>query len=364
MKVRQLSTVHAVGDTRVLHKECKSLLAAGYDVALIASHQGDEVVEGVPVLGIGTAPNRLWRMTVSAARLLRRALAEDADIYHFHDPELIGVGLLLRLRGKKVVYDVHEDVPKQIMNKFWIAEPFKRPLAVAATLAEKAAAAGLSGVVTATPSIAEKFPPGKTVVVQNFPEADLADEVSGTPFPERRNAFVYVGGLSEQQGLFEMLDAFTRLPDGLTGVLAGKFKQKEREARAHPGWSRVRYPGVVGRTQVVRELRDAVCGLVLDHPITNYVDAYSTKMFEYLACGIPVICSDFPLWVELVERYQCGVALDPFDTEQVAEWILRYHTDPELARTHGENGRRAIADHLNWRIEFAKLSDLYGRICP
>ena len=208
MKVRQLSTVHAVGDTRVLHKECKSLLAAGYDVALIASHPYDEVVETVPVLGIGTAPNRLWRMTVSAARLLRRALAEDADIYHFHDPELIGVGLLLRLRGKKVVYDVHEDVPKQIMNKFWIAEPFKRPLALAATLAEKAAAAGLSGVVTATPSIAEKFPPGKTVVVQNFPEADLADEVSDTPFPKRRNAFVYVGGLSEQQRLKAVLDVF------------------------------------------------------------------------------------------------------------------------------------------------------------
>ena len=364
MKVRQLSTVHAVGDTRVLHKECKSLLAAGYDVALIASHPYDEVVETVPVLGIGTARNRLWRMTVSAWRLLRRALAEDADIYHFHDPELIGVGLVLRLRGKRVVYDVHEDVPKQIMNKFWIAAPFKLPLAVAAGLAERLAGVALSGIVTATGSIAERFPPRKTVVVQNFPEAELAEQVNPKPFQERRNAFVYVGGLSEQQGLFEMLDAFTRLPDGLSGVLAGTFKQREPEARAHPGWSRVRYPGVVGRGEVVAALRDAVCGLVLDHPITNYVEAYSTKMFEYLACGIPVICSNFPLWTELVQRYQCGVALDPFNTEQVARWIARYHEDPDLARTHGENGRRAIAEHLNWQVEFAKLRGLYERIAP
>lgn len=364
MKVRQLSTVHAIGDTRVLHKECKSLLDAGHDVALIASNPRDEVVEGVPVLGIGVASNRFTRMTVSTTRLLRRALAEDADIYHFHDPELIPVGIALRLRGKKVVYDVHEDVPKQIMNKFWIKPALKLPFAAAATAFEKVAGLALSGVVTATPSIAEKFPARKTVVVQNFPEVGLAAVVNTKSFSLRRNAFVYVGGLSEQQGLFEMLEAFTKLPEGLTGVLAGKFKQKEEEARAHPGWSRVRYPGVVGRAQVVEALRDAVCGVVLDHPITNYVDAYSTKMFEYMACGIPVICSNFPMWERLIEEYGCGVAVDPFDTDAVAEWITRYNTDHDLAREHGENGRRAIAEKLNWGVELDKMLTLYARIAP
>ncbi len=362
MRVRQLSTVHDIGDTRVTHKECGGLAAAGHDVALISSVPDDLDYAGVRVLGIGTPRNRLERMTVHQLRMLRRALAEDADVYHFHDPELIPVGLVLRARGKKVVYDVHEDVPKQIMNKFWIHPAAKAPLAWAARCFEGLAGRFLDGIVTATPSIAEKFPARKTVVVQNFPEAELAARVNERPFAERGNAFVYVGGLSRQQGLFEMLEAFTRLPDGVTGVLAGRFKQCEDEARAHPGWAHVRYPGVVDRATVVAELRDATVGLVLDHPITNYVDAYSTKMFEYMACGLPVICSDFPLWVDIVRGTGCGVAVDPFDVDAVATALLRYLDDPDLAREHGENGRRAVAERLNWGVELAKLERLYRRL--
>lgn len=362
MKVRQLSTVHAVGDTRVLHKECKSLVAAGYDTALIASQVGDEVVEGVRVLGIGVPHNRFDRMVRSTTKMLRRAIAEDADVYHFHDPELIPVGLALRLRGKKVVYDVHEDVPQQIRNKFWVPGVLKRPFAGAAATAEGLAGRFMSGIVAATPQVAAKFPRARTIVVQNYPEVGLATVVNERPFRDRRNAFVYVGGLSEQQGLFEMLTAFTRLPESLTGVLAGKFKQREAEATAHPGWAHVRYPGVVGRREVVEALRDARCGLVLDHPISNYVEAYSTKMFEYMATGIPVICSNFPMWQRIVDEAGCGTTVDPFDADAVAEAILRYNTDLTLAREHGENGRRAIAEKLNWDVEFAKLADLYQRI--
>lgn len=371
LRVRQLSTVHAIGDTRVLHKECRSLVDAGYDVALIASHPTDEVVSGVQVLGIGMPRNRFDRATRKAFQLFVRALRERADIYHFHDPELIGVGLALKALGKTVVYDVHEDVPLQIMNKFWIPGWAKRPLAAAARFAERLAGRLLDGIVTATPSIAGKtfpgrstrvFPAAKTVVVQNFPEVGLAAERNETPFESRGNAFVYVGGLSEQQGLMEMLAAFDRLPAGLSGTLAGKFKQREAEARAMPGWSRVHYLGEVGRTEVVAALRDARCGIVLDHPITNYVDAYSTKMFEYMACGIPVICSNFPLWDEIVEQTGCGVTVDPFDIDAAASALTTYNTDPALAAEVGERGRQAILTTYNWGNEFARLTELYERI--
>lgn len=371
MRVRQLTTVHAVGDTRVLHKECRSLVDEGFDVALIACHPTDEVVSGVQVLGIGMPRNRLDRATRKAFQLFTRALRERADVYHFHDPELIGVGLALKALGKKVVYDVHEDVPLQIMNKFWIHPLAKRPFAAAARFAERLAGRFLDGIVTATPSIAEKtfpgrdkrvFPEAKTVVVQNFPEVGLAAQRNDVPLAERSNAFVYVGGLSGQQGLLEMVKAFDQLPEGLTGTLAGKFKQLKDEATSLPGWSRVRYLGEVGRAEVVAALRDARCGIVLDHPITNYVDAYSTKMFEYMACGIPVICSNFPLWDEIVAETGCGVTVDPFDVDAAAAALTRYNADPELAAHTGERGRQAILTRLNWDVEFARLLDLYRRI--
>lgn len=371
VRVRQLTTVHAIGDTRVLHKECRSLVDEGFDVALIACHPQDEVTATVPVIGIGMPRNRFDRATRKAFQLLLRALGEKADVYHFHDPELIWVGLVLKAFGKKVVYDVHEDVPLQIMNKFWINPVAKRPLAGAARFAERLAGRFLDGIVTATPSIAEKtipgtrkrvFPANKTVVVQNFPEIGLASQINDKPFAERSNAFVYVGGLSAQQGLMEMLEAFDKLPEGLHGTLAGRFKQLKDEATSAPGWTRVNYPGEVGRTEVVSALRDARVGIVIDHPITNYVDAYSTKMFEYMACGIPVICSNFPLWEQIVAETGCGVTVDPFDTDAVAEALTRYNTDHELARTTGESGRQAILNRLNWKVEFSGLLELYRRI--
>lgn len=361
-RVRHLTSVHDVRDTRVTHKECRSLADHGYDVALISCHDRDTTVGGVRVIGLGKPVNRLHRMVVRTWQIFARALKERADIYHFHDPELIGVGLALRLLGKKVVYDVHEDVPLQIMNKTWIPRLLKRPLSLAARIAEGLAARSMSAIVAATPAIAEKFPPAKTIVAQNFPEVGLAEEINEKPFAERTHAFIYVGGLSEQQGLKEMLGAFESLPEGETGLLAGKFKHLEAEARAMPGWSRVTYPGIIGRDEVVAGLRDARVGLVLDHPISNYVEGYSTKMFEYMACGLPFVASDFPLWQGIVAENDCGITVDPFDPVAVSAALNRLLADPDEARRMGENGRQAILTTYNWAVELSKLLKCYEKV--
>jgi glycosyltransferase, family 1 len=271
----------------------------------------------------------------------------------------MGVGLALRLCGKKVVYDVHEDVPLQIMNKTWIPGWLKRPLSGIVRVLEGISGRALSAIVAATPSIAAKFPAAKTVVVQNFPEKGLANQRNEKPFGERDNAFIYVGGLSEQQGLFEMLAAFEQLPGGVTGLLAGKFKQLQEQAEAHPGWQHVRYLGPLPRDEVVAGLRDAQVGIVLDHPISNYVEGYSTKMFEYMACGLPFIASDFPLWQRIVAEHDCGITVDPFDTDAVAQALGRLLSDPQEAARIGENGRQAILRKYNWDVELGKLLSCY-----
>jgi glycosyltransferase involved in cell wall biosynthesis len=359
VKVRHLSSVHDIGDTRIVHKECCSLQRSGFDVALIACHDGDDTVSGVPVLGIGSAHGRLDRMTRKAWQMFRRALREHAQIYHFHDPELILVGLGLRLLGKRVIFDAHEDVPKQIMNKPWIPGLLRRPVSFAVRVMEQLAGAKLSAIVAATPSIAEKFPPAKTVVCQNFPEAGLAGERNEVPFEERTNDFVYVGQLIRDQGVYEMVEMLGKVPDGVHGVFAGKLREPRAVLAAMPGWRKVDYVGLLDRKGVVDVLRQGRVGLVIDHPISNFLDGYSTKMFEYMACGIPFIASDFPLWVEIVAQAQCGVTLDPRDTDAVAAALMRYLDDPELAASHGENGRQAILTRYNWDVEYAKLLDCY-----
>jgi glycosyltransferase involved in cell wall biosynthesis len=365
-RVRHLTSVHQIGDNRIFYREAKSLADAGYDVALVVGQVSIGPVAGVKVIGVGPARNRVARATRTVWKVFRAARRERADIYHLHDPELLWAGVLLKLLGHHVVYDVHEDAPKQIMNKPWIPGWARQVLSVGTALVERAAAEVLDGVVTATPSIAERFPAGKTVVVQNFPRvaaARVRDDVPGFDSPP--HTFAYTGQLTAVQGLREILATAALLPPDLgNAVVAGFFDDNalEREARGSEGWKRIRFLGRVTPDEVLDVIQSARCGLVIDHPISNYLESYSTKMFEYMACGVPVVCSDFPFWQRIIAEADCGVTVDPMDPEAVAKAVESLCRDPDEARRLGDNGRRAILERYNWENEFTKLDDLYRRM--
>jgi glycosyltransferase involved in cell wall biosynthesis len=365
-RVRHLTSVHQIGDNRIFYREAKGLADAGYDVALIVGRVSPGPVAGVPVIGVGEPRNRVARATRTVWKVFRAARRERAQIYHLHDPELLWAGLLLKLLGHRVVYDVHEDAPKQIMNKFWIPWWAKRVLSVGTALAERAVAAMIDGIVAATPSIAERFPADRTVVVQNFPRVAAARVRADVPgFEGRPYAFAYTGQLTAVQGLREIAATAALMPPDLgDAVIAGFFDDYplEREVRASEGWKRVRFLGRVTPDEVLDVIHSARTGLVIDHPISNYLDSYSTKMFEYMACGVPVVCSDFPLWQRIIDDAECGVTVDPMDPHAVVKAVEALCRDPEEARRLGENGRRAILERYNWEHEFAKLDDLYRRI--
>ena len=155
--VVHLTSVHTAFDVRVFHKECKSLARSGKQMVLIAPHQCDEVVDSIEVNGIRPGGGRLARMTRTAWTLYREALRQNGDVYHFHDPELIPIGLLLAARGRTVVYDIHEDVPADVLHKGYIPRCLRRPLMWAVRYLEDAACRRFSGLIAATPSIAERF---------------------------------------------------------------------------------------------------------------------------------------------------------------------------------------------------------------
>ena len=364
-RVRHLTSVHPLGDNRIFYRECKSLAEAGYDVALVVGHPPTGPVAGVPVIGVGRPRNRIDRATRIVWKVFRAALKERAQLYHLHDAELLWIGLLLKLVGRRVVYDVHEDTPKQIMNKFWIPWWAKRVLATGTGLLERLAAATFDGVVAATPSIADRFPGEHTAVVQNFPHLAAARDRPEAGPGEPTYAFAYTGGLAANQGLREIVATAGLLPSDLgDAVVAGWFDDDalEREVRAADGWKRIHYLGRVTPTEVLDAIVSARCGIVIDHPISNYLDSYSTKMFEYMACGIPVVCSDFPLWVRLVGDADCGVSVDPMDPQAAVKAVEALCRNPDEARRLGANGRRAIRERYNWENEFAKLDDLYRRL--
>lgn len=359
LKIAHLTSVHQPFDTRIFHKECKTLCQQGYEVVLIVPHYQDQEVEGVRIKAVTKTQSRLKRMLFTVMRVYRQALAEKADLYHFHDPELIPVGLLLRLRGKRVIYDVHEDVPRQILSKHWIKKPVRRAVSALFERFENFAAKRFNGVVAATPFIQERFlrVNRRTINVNNYPILEEFEDISS--WTDKERAVSYVGGITVVRGIMEMVEAI-----GMTNaklLLAGNFSPVilRELAVTKEGWRHVEELGHLNRSGVVETLQRSVAGLVVLHPIVNYLDSLPIKMFEYMSAGLPVIASDFPLWRGIMEQHQCGICVDPMNSREIADaiqWLLEH---PERAREMGENGRLAVRSLYNWRPEGRKLTDLY-----
>lgn len=364
------TTVHPRGDTRIRVKETASLAEGlGAGVALhVQDGKGPErdEVSGVEIVDTGPPPRgRARRMVLGAWRMYRAVRSAQPQVAHFHDPELIPVGLALKVSGIKVVYDVHEDVPRQILGKHWVSPWLRRPVAWAAEAFEWLAGQVFDGVVAATPTIARRFPDNKTVTVQNFPI--LAELVAPDPVPygQRPPHFAYVGGITGIRGSREIVEAIGQVAEPECRLqLAGGFSPTAHgeELAALPGWKRVVFHGWASRLEVAAILGNVRAGLVVLHPTKNYPDAYPVKMFEYMVAGLPVIASDFPLWREIVDGAGCGLLVDPLAPAAIAEameWLLAH---PEEAEAMGRRGRQAVERQYNWAPEAEKLISLYRRL--
>jgi len=365
ISVAHLTSAHARNDTRIFLKQCRGLASNGYDVSLIvADGSGDEVVDGVTVLDVGAASGRLSRMFGASRRVYRKAVELNADIYHLHDPELIPFGLRLRRTGRTVIYDAHEDVPKQMLGKPYLGPRRLQALARAYASFERYAARRLDGIVAATPAIGDKFSRlnEHTAVVNNYP---LIDELYTNDSWNRKNDTVcYVGGISAARGIREMVAAMDNVSSPARLLLAGMFfgPDLESEVESIPGWARTNALGFVGRDRLRSVLDESVAGLVTLHPTPNHLESHPIKMFEYMAAGIPVIASDFPLWRSIIEGAECGYCVDPLDPAAIAECIDRLVTDKDEARRLGENGRRAIIERYNWANEEKALLEFYASV--
>ncbi len=370
LQMVHLSTAHPRNDTRIFIKQVQTLFAAlAEDVCLVvADGLGESRKPNQPaVFDLGKLPaGRFKRAMVGNFRAFMFFRRNRPQLVHFHDPELIPLGLLLRMRGSQVIYDVHEDVPRQTMNKYWIPVIFRWPVARVIAAMEWLAGKTFNGIVPATPTIAARFPMGKTVLVQNFPiqsELVLADRL---PYAERSQKFAYVGGISDIRGGKEMVQALEHMDD-LPEVrleMAGDISPEWFAAELYKltGWTKVSHRGNLGRQDVARLLGSARAGLVLFLPLPNHVDAQPNKMFEYMSAGLPIIASDFPLWRQIVAGTGCGLLVNPLDPSAIARslcWVLDH---PVEAEAMGRNGQEAVHKIYNWEREATQLVGLYKKL--
>jgi len=361
VEILHVTTVHPRFDMRILRKECMSLSAHfGGTSLFVADGLGNGSEGDVSIVDVGAPPgSRLRRIALQPWRMFQAVRRKRPQVVHLHDPELLPIGLLLAWSGLTVLYDAHEDVPRQILNKHWIPGPIRPLVSRTFEFFENFVARRLAGVVAATPHIAERFRVinSNTVDINNYP---LPEELAPADSLSRKRQVCYVGGISRIRGIRPIIEALPLLPD-VRLVLCGKFAEADfgEELRALPGWGQVDYLGHVDRDQVRKVMGESVAGMVTLFPIPNYLDSLPIKMFEYMSAELPVIASDFPLWKSILEDSEAGRCVDPNSPQAIASAIRELVGAPETVEALGKSGRKAVLTKYNWPTEAAKLIHFY-----
>ena len=363
IKVCHISTVHHLFDDRIFYKEIISLREQGYEMHLVVSHEKDEVIDGVHIHALPEYKSRIKRVLFGNLKAFFLALKTKSAICHFHDPELMYCGTLLRLSGRKVIYDVHEDLPKQILYKEWInSKVIKKIFSFIIKWFEAFSCLFFHGIVAATEDIASKFSKRKTIVIRNYPVLGLIhnkEEIKG-----RNNEFtmVYAGGLTRIRGIKEIIDAVGLQNGNCKLILLGEFDDENYKVicEKSQGWNYTDYIGKVKPDEVFSYIARADAGFAMLYPIKNYLTSLPVKAFEYMAMEKPIIMSDFPYWNELFAG--CALFADPYNPGSISAVIKEFRENDALVKNMGKVGREKVLDEMSWEKERETLFLFYDRI--
>ena len=360
-----MTSVHKRYDTRIFQKMCRSLAKNGYDVTLLVMDDlPEETKDGVRIVPVPFKPkNRLDRIFHSGRKLLKKAVELDCDLYHFHDPELLPIGLRLKKLGKTVIYDSHEDYPGQIREKKWIPSLFRPLVAWYVKQIENKVVHAIDAVICVTASSQQRF------CERNYMAYKILNYPILQGFVQSRNSsettLVYAGGVSRQWNHHKLIPLLVELPVqyDLSGPTNDGYLN---ELQALSGWEKVHYNGVIPFSEVIKHYARASIGVALLQYGCNTEwkkgTLGNTKIFEFMMAGLPVVATNFELWKPILERYHCGICVDVNNPDEIRDALRYLLNHPDEAKEMGCNGRRAVEQKFNWSVEEKKLLDLYGSV--
>jgi glycosyltransferase involved in cell wall biosynthesis len=362
-----LTSVHPPLDTRVFYRQARSTAAAGFDTLLVAPGARRGAIEGVRLEGLPARGGR-------AARPLRwpvlfvKAIRARADLYHFHDPELLPWGVLLKwVTRKPVIYDSHEYLKEDIQGKQWLPARLRRPVAFLADRVEKWCARRVSAVIAVTDDMAERFRrvQPNTAVVRNLPPAPDVPHPPGERLPH----VAYAGLMNIERGLDILYETARlvreRVPGAefhILGTIEWDGASPALRARTEAEWAAagVRFLGTVAPGEVATMISGASVGwLPRSARFENNLLAWPNKLVEYMVVGLPVVASDLPLQARVVRENNCGRVVEALAPEAHASAIVELLLNAAEAERLGENGRRAALEKYTWEAEAGRLHTLY-----
>lgn len=366
IKVCHVSSAHKNDDARIFRLECVSLAAAGYDVYMVIEGESKDV-QGVHIVGLGHQPeSRIRRMTSFAKKAYRKALSLNCDIYHIHDPELLPYARKLKKHGKKVIFDSHENTLEQMTDKTWIPRILRGIVARSYREYASNLFKELDCLISVTPHIVDQLKDlnSNTYMVTNYPI--ITDMKERNCQQKEILSLCFTGGITpdwNHELIIETIDDIAGVQYNLCGRSNDEYLSVLQKT---PGWKKVKYFGKVPFEKATQIQNESDVGVALLKPSNNTGGMIgtigNTKLFEYLMAGLPIICTNFVLWKEIVDNYQCGVCVDSNDKKALRDAIHYMINNPDIVYRMGRNGRRAVEEKYNWKTQERTLLEIYKAI--
>lgn len=358
-----MSSVHTSEDKRIFYEEAVSLAENGYEVFYVV--QGKTYSKyGVRIVGVeNKTKSRISRFLFFTKKIYKAALKIDADIYHFHDPELLPFGLKLAQKGKIVIFDSHENTAEQIYEKEWIPIVIRGLIKKIYEKYQRYVCKNLDCIISVSPHICKYFEKfhDNVEMITNYPPF-----VPNTLLDKKERVICYAGNISEQWNHKNIVRAINNIEDVKYLLLGRGTKSYLESLKNTEGWEKVDFRGEVPHEDVPVILEKAAIGVALlsyNRNVGGHKGTLgNTKIYEEMMAGLPVICTDFELWREMIKKYNCGICVNPENPKEI-EHAIRYLLDnPDEAKRMGENSIKAVKEEYNWKTQEVKLLNLYMRL--
>ena len=366
-----ISSAFGRDDSLMVIRQGHSLAASGFRVTyLVCDDQPDAFYKGIHYVSTGYKAKDKKDRLKNNPQIIKEKLAEiEADIYQISEPELLRLGFWLKRKGKKVIYNMREWYPGYYSRKFR-NNLMKKIVYSFAERYLKYAVKRLDAVVNCLVDKSEyirKHLPCKLFEdVTNYPLINHDFSLSFEEYCSRKPVVCYFGSIYTNSCQREILDALVAFPE-VTYLLAGVFYNEEYKQKLmqKPAWKQVEFINGFKREELPSIINQAVIGnVVRDFSKTGSPNGSSAviKIYETMEAGVPVILSKVPLYEKMVEKYHCGICINPQSVEDFKNAIAYLLTHKEEAYEMGQNGRKAVLEEYSWDSQYKKYLSVIEKL--